>query len=149
MLKPCDIYVAIRQQITKWICKQPTTLSLQENYDYRIDVSPLPASSKQEGYRVIVHCLRCLAKTRLFQRGSAFMLSNWTRHIHSCITKNHKAIYNDGFTQKPLLLSPRSTCTSSQNDMPSMRSWLILYMHLYDLWFLCAYNYWLHHLLCV
>ena len=99
MLEPYDIYVAIRQQIAKWIRDQPTTLSLQENRDYRIDVSPLPASSKQEGYRVIVHCLRFFLKTRLFQRGNVFMLSNWTRHINSCVTKSHKA--KDSFTQKP------------------------------------------------
>ena len=30
MLEPYDIYVAIRQQIAKWIRDQPTTLSLQE-----------------------------------------------------------------------------------------------------------------------
>ena len=110
LFDPDDIYAAVRQQMVKWTRGQPN-LNLKENYDYEIIISPA-LSTSQDNHIVVVRCLRCSkkTKTRLFQRGSGFMLSNWTKHVLKSCAKDSKR--KDNFTQKPLLF----TAVTSQNE---------------------------------
>jgi len=98
-----EIYTVVRQQIVKWIRRQPN-LNLKENDDYEIIVSPALPSSEYN-HIVMVQCLCCSKKpkTRLFQWGSGFMISNWTKHVLKHCPKDGKS--KDNFKQKPLLLT--------------------------------------------
>jgi len=120
---PADIYAAVRQQIVKWICGQPN-LNLKENDDYEIIVSPA-LSTSEYNHIVMVQCLCCLKKpkTRLFQRGSGFMLSNWTKHVLKHCAKDGKR--KDNFKQQPLLLT---AITSQNKRYSSIYSYFVGYI---------------------
>lgn len=83
-LKEC--YAKVRNQIVKWQRKEQNKIiqSLTENHDYEIQVC---CSDSEPSISIM--CKKCSKKCALGLKGQSILLSNWKRHVSSCIIKKH------------------------------------------------------------
>ena len=76
----------VRNQIVKWQRKEQNKIiqSLTENHDYEIQVCYSDSEPS-----ISIMCKKCSKKCALGLKGQSILLSNWKRHVSSCIVKKH------------------------------------------------------------
>ena len=83
-LKEC--YTKVRNQIVKWQRKEQNKIvqKLAENNDYEIKIC-----EGNSGPSISITCKKCGKKCTLGLKGQSILLSNWKRHVSSCILKKN------------------------------------------------------------
>ncbi len=112
----------IRQNISKWVRKQPINdfKCLKENKHFIVLVFRIP---KPTVISVSVQCLPCSIKLQLSRNRNVYLISNWTIHVRNC-EKLNKTRPNQDTKQKSLsmFLSPTSYSSSSSPGIDSSLS---------------------------
>ena len=81
----------LQRQLISWARKQEDNEDLkllQEHKHYVINVMELGDSEETKRLKATIMCLLCNKAVLLYGKDRSFMLSNYTKHVKSCIKKN-------------------------------------------------------------
>ena len=81
----------LQRQLISWARKQEDNDDLkllQEHKHYVINVMELGDSEETKRLKATIMCLLCNKAVLLYGKDRSFMLSNYTKHVKSCIKKN-------------------------------------------------------------
>lgn len=124
-----DITCTLRKNIVEWLnAREDMRLRmLKEHTDYEIQVTP--SETQTGGYTVAVMCQMCDEKKHLStDKKGCIKLSNWYRHVKTCINKKRTTPNNKlahYFPQKSKMSMPplkNSPLTSVPGDISKMTS---------------------------
>ena len=113
-LKEC--FTKVRNQIVKWQRKEQNKViqRLTENQDYEIKICEGDLEPS-----ISIMCIKCSKKCALGLKGQSILLSNWKRHVSSCVLKknNTQAILKGTQLHNFFKVTSNSQVESSQSSV--------------------------------